>query len=81
MAIQVVLFLLVFFLLLGLALLWRLSQKDLQPAHSQAGAVRASVHRLRHRHAPLVTALPVVLPPFPRQVEGQRICLCDPGVR
>src|SRR6266567_3626718 len=53
MAIQIVLFLLVFFLLLGLVLLWRLSWKHLVPAHSQAGAVRASIHLLLKPRTPL----------------------------
>ncbi len=46
MAFHVFLFLLVFFLLLSLALLWRLSWFHLQPSHSQAARRRTLVHRL-----------------------------------
>ncbi len=46
MAIQMFLFLLVVFLILGLACLWHLSWPHLQPSHSQGGALRTTVHRL-----------------------------------
>jgi transposase-like protein len=53
MAIQVVLFLLVSFLILSLALLWRLDWLHLQPSHSKAGSRRAMVHRLLKPRTPL----------------------------
>jgi len=46
MAFHVFLFLLVFFLLLSLALLWRLRWFHLQPSHSQADRRRTLVQRL-----------------------------------
>jgi hypothetical protein len=68
MAIQMFVFLLVFFLLLGLARLWHLSWPHLQPSHSQGGALRTTVQRLRHRHAPRAIALPVASPAPPRRL-------------
>ena len=52
MAIQMFVFLLVFFLILGLACLWHLSWPHLQPAHSQAGALRTTVRRLLKPRTP-----------------------------
>lgn len=46
MAFQMFLFLLVFFLLLGLARLWHLSWPHLQPSHSKGGVLRTTVQRL-----------------------------------
>ena len=46
MAIQVFVFLLVSFLLLSLALLWRLDWLHLQPSHSRGGAIRSTTQRL-----------------------------------
>jgi hypothetical protein len=53
MVLHVVLFLVVFLLFLGLALLWRLSWPHLQPSRSQAGRRRALVHRLLKPRTPL----------------------------
>jgi hypothetical protein len=53
MAIQVLVFLLVSFLILSLALLWWLDWLHLQPSHSQAGAVRTTVQRLLKPRTPL----------------------------
>ncbi len=53
MAFHVFVFLLVVCLLLSLALLWRLGWLHLQPPHSQAGAVRTTVHRLLKPRTPL----------------------------
>ena len=53
MALHVVLFLLVFLLFLGLALLCRLAWLHLQLSHSQAGSRRALVHRLLKPRTPL----------------------------
>jgi IS1 family transposase len=53
MALYVFLFLLVFFLLLCLALLWRLCWLPLQPSHFKAGAVRTTVQRLLKPRTPL----------------------------
>jgi IS1 family transposase/transposase-like protein len=57
MALHVVLFLVVFLLFLGLALLWRLSWPHLQPSRSQAGRRRALVHRLLKPRTPLDCAV------------------------
>jgi hypothetical protein len=53
MALHVVLFLVVFLLFLGLALLWRLSWPYLQLSRCQAGRRRALVHRLLKPRTPL----------------------------
>jgi hypothetical protein len=53
MAIQVFVFLLVFFLFLGLMCLGYLSLPDHQPSHSQAGRRRTMVHRLLKPRTPL----------------------------
>jgi transposase-like protein len=53
MALDVFLFLLVFFLLFSLALLWRLCWLPLQPSPSQAGSRRTMVHRLLKPRTPL----------------------------
>src|SRR6266487_4792223 len=53
MALHVFLFLLVFFLILSLALLCRLSWPHLQLSHPQAGSRRALVHRLLKPRTPL----------------------------
>jgi hypothetical protein len=52
MAFHVFLFLLVFFLLLSLALLWRLSWFHLQPSHSQAAKRRTLDQRLLKPRSP-----------------------------
>jgi hypothetical protein len=66
MAIQVFVFLLVSFLLLTLALLWRLCWLHLQPSHSQEERRRTPLHRLLKPRPPLDCP----------------ICrLCSPGVR
>ena len=54
MAIQMFVFLLVFFLLLGLARLWHLWHlwHHLQPSHSQGGALRTTVQRLLKPRSP-----------------------------
>jgi hypothetical protein len=53
MSLHVFGFLLVFFLILGLALLWRLCWLPLQPSHSQAARRRPLVHRLLKPRTPL----------------------------
>jgi hypothetical protein len=53
MAVHVYVFLLVVFLMLGLARLGRLCWLPLQPFHSQAGAVCTTVHRLLKPRTPL----------------------------
>src|SRR5437660_8787590 len=53
MALHIFLFLLVFFLILSLALLCRLSWPHLQLSHPQAGSRRALVHRLLKPRTPL----------------------------
>ena len=53
MSLHVFGFLLVFFLILGLALLWRLCWLPLQPLHSQAARRRPLVHRLLKPRTPL----------------------------
>jgi hypothetical protein len=65
MAIQMFLFLLVFFLILGLARLWPLSWPLLQPSHSQGGALRTTVQRL-------------LKPRTPRDCPACRLC-CTPS--
>jgi IS1 family transposase/transposase-like protein len=52
MTFQMFVFLLVFFLLLGLARLWHLSWPHLQPSHSQGGALRTTVQRLLKPRTP-----------------------------
>src|SRR5260370_32338310 len=71
MSFDVFLFLLSVCLLLSLALLWRLGWLPLHPSHSAVASRRSPVPRLRHRHAPRLTALPVVSAPLLRRVEGQ----------
>ena len=46
MAVQMFVFLLVFFLILGLTHLWHFSWPHLRPSHSQGGALRTTVQRL-----------------------------------
>ena len=53
MTFHVFLFMLVFFLLLALVLLWRLSWHPLQPSHSQAGSRRTMIHRLLRPRTPI----------------------------
>ena len=53
MAFHVFLFLLVFFLLLSLALLWRLSWFHLQPSYSQAAKRQTLVQRLLKPRSPV----------------------------
>ena len=52
MAIQMLLFLLVFFLILGLVRLWHLYWPHLQPSHSKVGAMRTTVQRLLKPRTP-----------------------------
>ena len=52
MAFQMFLFLLVFFLILGLARFWHLSLPHHQPSHSKRGAMRTRVHRLLKPRTP-----------------------------
>ena len=66
MTFHIFLFLLMFFLLLALTLLWRLSWLPLQPSHSQEGSRRTMFHRLLRPRTPLDCP----------------ICrLCSPGVK
>jgi hypothetical protein len=53
MALHVFIFLLVLFLLLSLALLWRLSWLHLQPSHSRGRAMRSIAQRLLQPRTPL----------------------------
>ncbi len=53
MAFPMFVFLLVFFLILSLALLWRLDWLHRQPSHSQAGRRRTTVQRLLKPRTPL----------------------------
>ena len=53
MTFHIFLFLLMFFLLLALTLLWRLSWLPLQPSHSQEGSRRTMFHRLLRPRTPL----------------------------
>jgi hypothetical protein len=57
-----------------------LSWFDLQPSFAPGGAKRGTLHRLLSPRSPTIVP-PVVSPPRPRRVEGQRLCLCAPGVR
>src|SRR5260370_17979650 len=70
MTFHVFLFLLSVCLLLSLALLWRLGWLPLHPSHSAVASRRSPVPRLRHRHAPRLTALPVASAPLLRRVTG-----------
>jgi hypothetical protein len=81
MALHVFLFLLVFCLILGLARLWHLYWLHHTPPHSRGGAMHTTAQRLRHRHAPHLTAPPVASPAPSRRVWGLRLRLCDLGVR
>ncbi len=81
MALHVFLFLLVFFLILCLARLWHLYWLHLQPSHSRVGAMHTTAQRLRHHHAPHLTAPPVASPVPTRLLWGLRLRLCDLGVR
>jgi transposase-like protein len=71
MTFHVCLFVLSVCLLLSLARLGRLGWLPLHPSHSAVASRRSPVPRLRHRHAPRLTALPVVSAPLLRRVEGQ----------
>jgi hypothetical protein len=53
MTFQIFLFLLVFFFIISLALLWRLSWLHLQPSNSIAGKRRTMVQRLLKPRTPL----------------------------
>jgi transposase-like protein len=77
MAFHVFVFLLVFFLILSLALLWRLCWFHLRPSSSRGGAKRSRLQRLRHRPAQTIVP-PVVSPPHPRRLEGQRLRMSRP---
>ena len=66
MTLHIVVFLLVFFLMLSLALLWRRSRLLLQPFHSQAGAVRTKMQRLLKPRTPRDCPFcRLSCPPFP----------------
>ncbi len=77
MAFHVFLFLLVFLLFLGLALLWRLSWPHLQRSHSPARSRGALVHRLLKPRTQL--DCPSVV--SPRQVWNLPLRQYAPGVR
>jgi hypothetical protein len=81
MAVHVHILLLVGCLLFFLARLGRLDWLHLQPSHARGGAKRSRLQRLRHRPAAQTIARPVVSPPPPRRLEGQRLLRCVPGVR
>ena len=81
MALHVFVFLLVFCLILGLARLWHLYWLHHNPVHSRVGAMHTTAQRLRHRHAPHLTAPPVASPAPTRLLWGLRLRLCDLGVR
>jgi hypothetical protein len=66
-------FLLVFFLLLSLALLWRLGWLHLQPSHSKAGVVRTTGATSPQATHP--TGLPF-LPSLPHSFAECETCLC-----
>src|SRR5260370_42245559 len=53
MAFQIDVFLLVFFLILSLAWLWRHGWLPRQPSHFKTGAVRTPLHRLLKPRTPL----------------------------
>jgi hypothetical protein len=53
MPVHVYLFLLMVFLLLCLALLWRLCWLNLQPSHSRGGAIHSTAQRLLKPRTPL----------------------------
>jgi hypothetical protein len=53
MALHVFVFLLVFFLILFLVRLWRISWLQLQPSRFKAGTVRTTAHRLLKPRTPL----------------------------
>jgi hypothetical protein len=53
MALHVIVFLLVVFLLLSLALLWRLDWLHLQPSHSRGRAIHSITQRLLKPRTPL----------------------------
>ena len=82
MAVYVFVFLLVSFLLISLALLWRLCWLHQGPASTRAaGNPRSWLPRLRHRPAAQTIAPPVVSPPLPHRVESRHHSLCVPGER
>jgi hypothetical protein len=61
-----------------LSLLWRLCWFPLRPFSSRGGAKRSRHHRLRHRPADQTMVPPVVSPPHPRRLEGQRLRMSRP---
>ncbi len=79
MGLHVFVFLLVFCLILGLAWLWRLCWLHQGPAPTRAAVkLRNRLPRLRHRPAAQTIAPPVVLPPLPPRVQGQRMQMSRP---
>jgi hypothetical protein len=80
MALHLFVSLFVVCLLLSLALLWHLDWVHLWPS-SSGGVKRSRLHRLRHRPVAQTIAPPVVSPPLPRWVQGQRLLLYAPGAR
>ena len=63
MTFQIFLFLLVFFLILSLALLWRLCWLHFQPSHSQGGSQDAPRCTVCSSHAPRSIVPSAALPP------------------
>ena len=80
MAFQIDVFLLMFFLILTLAWLWRHGWLPLQPSTSRQErcAPRCTVCL---SHAPQTIVPSVISPPLPRWVQGQFLVLYAPGVR
>ena len=81
MALHVYEFLFLVCLLFSLALLLRLDWFPLRTSSSKGEAKRTRHPRLRHRHARQTIAPPVVSPPRPRRLEGQRLYMCVLGAR
>jgi hypothetical protein len=71
-------FQLVVFLILCLALLWRLCWFPFRPSSSKGAAKRTTLPRLRHRPAAQTMAPPVDSPPLPRRVQGLRLRMSRP---
>ncbi len=80
MAFPVYVFLFVIFLLLCLALLWRLSWLHRQPSHSRGRFIRSTTQRLLKPRTPLDCPA-CRLGSTPSLGGGPAPRLCDPGVR